>query len=306
MTAPCNPLTPDAQKALVEVPEVNPFAFQWILANNRRDDDVGSNVTFVKAPRSLHQGLNGAVIHMGTERLAQNPPLGKWHHVSMDVAGELMTDAGATPPATSDVQSIGNRSSLLKARITLDMGTGRQRDFDFDIGAGVEFDVACYAVSKIEVLIPDPRVAIPTDPPFQPTLPTQQLSTVLTSTIYFLLYGTHQRAPVTYTVPAIITGAPGDMFIPRQPDAVALSFCVDSVAVLAGDFTVDFIYVAGGLPQATYVAPGAFTVVSQVSTPAGFSCVPQTLIPGNANAFRVRRFDGALSPRLSIIQVLNP
>lgn len=302
MSGLCNPLSPDAQKVLVRVPLVSPYAFQWILANNPRDD-IGDNVIFVHEPRAVDLGLNGAVIHTGTERLAQNPPLGKWHHVQIDVPGELATAADTEPPEPPEVQSTGNRSTLLKARITLDLGTARQRQFDFDIGAGVEFDVACYAVSRVEVLIPDPRVAIDNAPPPEGQAGPFQLSTVLTTTIYWQLYGRSPIQPLTYTVPAV--AAEGTLFVPRQPTAVAITGGIDAVAAAAGEVVVDFLYVPDGFRQAQYSAPASFFVLDQVAIPAGSSRFPRTVIPGNANAFRVR-FEGGAATQASLIQVLSP
>ena len=289
----CNPLTPDAYKYLVRIPLVSAFAFQWILANQGRLD-LGDSVDYIKALVAT-RGANGAVIHAGTERLGQNAPFGKWHHISIEVDGELLYDATTDPRLeASEVQSTGNRSSLLKARITLDLGNGRQRDFDFDIGAGVEFDVACYAVSKLEVLIPDPRVAVPNDPPpVPPPAVALQSATVLTSTIYLATQQSHVAQPLTYTVPLIIANDPGAAFVPRVPDSVEVTGGTDEFIATAGGAIIDFLYRPGGLRQVEYAtsprAPASFFVLDQIALPAASTRFPRVLIPGNANAFRVRR-----------------
>jgi hypothetical protein len=301
----CNPLSPDAQKVLVRVPLVNPGAFRWILANDPRDE-IADEVSFLHAPTTTRGG-NGALIHSGTERLAQNPPLGKYHYVSIEVDGEIAYDIGEAPvfePLLQPpvVQSTGNRSSLLKARITLDMGTGKQRKFDFDIGAGVEFSVAAYAISKIEVLIPDPRVSIPAEPSPEGDTGPFQLATVLTTTAYFTQQSARQKNPLTYTVPAALNVNLTEFFVPRVADSVA----IEAGAFEGTSIVVDFLYVPPGFREASYTAPASYYVLDSAQPPTATSRIPRTLIPGNANAMRVRRTGGpAGSQVVNLIQVLN-
>ena len=300
----CNPLSPDAMKYIVRVPLVSAYAFEWIKANNPRDG-IGDSVDFVKS-LTTNRRNNGAIIHEGNERVAQNSPYGKWHHVSIEVDGELMLDAAAALPEPPQIQSLGNLSSILKARITLDLGNARVRTFDFDIGAGVEFEVAAYNVQEIEVLIPDPRVNIPFEPPVGGSDPgPQQLATVLTSTVYFTTYSGRQHNPLVYTTPVVLTVNDAVWFVPRVSDSIELSGGVDDIAVAAGDVIVDFIYVPRQLRAVTPTAPPAFFILDQIALEAGSSRFPRVLIPGNANAFRVRRAFGTPSTTVNLIQVLN-
>jgi hypothetical protein len=307
----CDPLNPDAYKVIVRVPIVSPYAFQWILANDRRLM-LGDSVDYVSTPQTIKQTLNGAQISLGNDHVNANQPYGKVQHVSIAVDGELADPIGSPLREPPEVGAIGSRSSLLKARITLGMGTARRRWFDFDIGAGVEFDVKAYKIKNIEVLIPDPRVEIPTlaDAP-QPTPPATaftegQLSTVLTTTTYFTTHSTGQHNPLTYTTPIILNGAFSEAFVPRVADSVEVTGASSDDGLGAGlGLFYDFLYVPDGIRLATYTAPPSYAVLDSMRLPTGFTTFPRQLIPGNANAFRVRRTPGSPNFMTNLIQVLN-
>ncbi len=305
---PCNPLTPDARKVIVRSPLVtSPYTFRWIRPNEQTEGSIGS-VDYVKVPGPQANRLNGATIHDGTERIAQNPPMGKWHHISISVDGEIMIDAELPPPNPPQVVApAGNLSSLLKARITLAMGTGRMRTFDFDIGAGVEFAVACYAVNVLEVLIPDPTLSVPNAPAAQGSPPVAfQLASVITPTIYFTVVGHKERHPLTYTVPTVLSADPNDeFFIPRVADSIEIEVGVDETQAGADGLIVDFLYVNPVLPVATYTPPASFFVLDSVGLAGSSRRIPRTLIPGNANAFRLRRTFATDETVVGLIQVLN-
>ncbi len=295
----CNPLSPDAYKYIVRVPLVSVYAFQWVLAN-QPDDGNGSSVDYVKSQRTTRRN-NGAVIHEGTERLAQNTPMGKWHHVSIEVAGELMTDVDTEVLEPPLVQSTGNKSSLLKGRITLDMGNARIRKFDFDIGAGVEFDVVCYSVQKIEVLIPNPLVEIPAEPEAGGTITgPQQTATVLTTTVYMTHGSCCSQQPLSHTTPLFLVSAGDDTwFVPRTADSIEIA-----AGTTSDDIVIDFIYVPTGFRDASQVAPTGFFILDNILPgllmPTRVAQVP---IPGNANAYRVR-LTGATT-FVNLVQILN-
>ena len=306
---PCNPLTPDARKVIVRSPLVtSPYTFRWIRPNEQAEGNIGT-VDYVKVPGPQAQRLNGAVIHDGTPRIGQNPPMGKWHHVSIAVNGELLIDAELPPPNSPDVVApAGNLSSLLKARIRLAMGTGRERTFDFDIGAGVEFDVACYAVNLLEVLIPDPTLEVPNAPIAQGSPPAAfQLASVITPTIYF----TPQlpegfRQPLTYTVPTVLSADPNDnFFIPRVAGAIEIEVGVNDTQAAVDGLIVDFLYVPPVVPVATFVAPASFFLLDSVGLAASSRRIPRILIPDTANAFRLRRTFADDDTIVNFIQVLN-
>ena len=302
----CNPLTPDSREVIVRSPLVtSPYTFRWIRPNERTEGDLGT-VDYVKTPGTVTQRLNGATIHDGTNRVGQNPPLGKWHHVSIAVNGEIMIDAELPrPEAPAVVAPAGNLSSLLKARIRLAMGTSRERTFDFDIGAGVEFDVACYAVQVLEVLIPDPNLVVAGAPVAQGSPPAAfQLASVLTPTIYFTsLRPEGFRQPLTYTVPTVIPGA-ADFFIPRVAGAIQIEVGVDDILAAVDGLVVDFLYVPPVLPVATFTAPTSFFLLDSVGLAASSRRIPRILIPDTANAFRLRRTGGD-ETIVNFIQVLN-
>lgn len=306
---PCNPLNPDAMKVIVRSPIASPYAYRWILANDRRLA-LGDSVDFVAEPQTIAQTLNGAQIATGTDHVTANQPYGKVHHVSIAVDGELLDPIGSEIRQPPEVSALGNRSSLLKARITLGMGNARIRKFDFDIGAGVEFDVKAYKIKNIEVLIPDPRVPILNAellvPP--PSQPEGQLSTLLTTTTYFTTIATGQHNPLTYTVPLILAGEEqASWMVPRVADSVAVTGGVNAFDDAAsGGVIVDFIYVTGGLREVVFGPPFPnFSILDQVALPAGSSRLPHTLIPGNANAFLVRRTFETASTLVNVVQVLN-
>lgn len=306
MSSPCNPLSPDAYKWWLTLPLVSPYAFRWIPANDPRVQPASGDLFFVKEASPSATSGNGAIIHFGDQRLGQNTPFGKWHHVSITVNGELAVPVADAPPEPPEIQSTGNFASLLKARITLGMGAARVREFEFDIGAGVEFDVAAYSVNKIELLVPDPRVVIPGEPPPVGDDPGPlQLGTVLTPTVYFTTQSGRQHNPLTYTVPVVLSAAAPGWIIPRVRDSVFISAGTDEFQDLAGGAFLDFLYVPGGLREATFGPFPPFFVLDTIALPAGSTRFPQTIIPGNANAFAVRRAFESADTVINVVQILN-
>lgn len=313
----CNPLSPDIRKVRVRSGLASPYTFRWVLPAialpttpptppiGAVDFLSGANVTANRV-----QGAHGATIHDGNARIAQNPPLGKWQHVTFEVDGELMTPLEDPPLLASAIQGHGNRATLLKARIHLGLGTGRVRSFDCDIGAGVEFDVAAYQINGIEVLIPDP--SDDATPPITPTPVGQtpldrKIETVITVGAYFTA-GSPQgfRQPLTYTVPVVLAAnMQQNFFVPRVAGALEIEAMADEQQAAADGLIIDFIYVLDQLAEATFTAPPTFFVLSSVSTPGGSHQIPRTLIPDQCNAFRIRRTFAGNDTGASFIQVLN-
>jgi len=309
----CNPLSPDSYLYLVRVPLVSPYAFRWVL-QEPRTPELGS-LTFVKdsSPSAPHSG-NASILHMGDERVAQNSPFGKWQHISMSVDGEVAHPVDESVLSPSAIRTRGSRSSLLKARLTLAMGTSRVRYIDFDVSAGVEFDVAAYSVQKIEVLVPDPRVDIPNEPdPIGDDPGPLQLETLLRSSVYFTLGSARQHNPLTYTVPVILAGeAQASWLIPRVADSVDVTGGIDAIAADGATVMLDFVYVPdwatapNGVAEVLFGPPfPPFFVLDTVVVPTGSSRFPRTTIPGNANAFLVRRTIESDDTYVSVVQILN-
>lgn len=308
--AACPPPCPlqNAFKYLVYAPSANPFAYRWIPAMERAFDLIGQ-VSYVDAPRSI-MGSTGAQIHPGDNMTTVDQSAtscGIWHHISISVPGEVATPVGQEQPQAPEVQSTGNFSSMLKARIVLDLGNARQRTFDFDIGAGVEFDVKAYWVNEIKVLIPDPN-----DPP--PSLPDvivedpHQLATVLTTAVYAASVPQGYKMPLTYSQLFLL--APGDaaeVFMPVMPDAREVAFYTSESQVAAGGALLEFIYLFENLREPVFntFAPSDFVRVGSVVLPAGASNTDRVLIPGQANAMRITRTFGSDNTAVNVVQVLN-
>lgn len=303
----CNPLSPDSMKYLVRVPLISPYAFRWILPNTPQDGDIGS-VDYVKQITPATR-KNGAVIHEGNERVAQNSPFGKWQTIGIEVDGELMVAASNPEPDLTLVQSTGNRSSLLKARATLDLGNARTRSFDFDIAAGVGFAVPAYSVQKLEVLVPDPRVEIPfeRDPVGVDPGPLQS-ATVLTTSAYFTAQQPNTRSILTYTTPIFITAADATWFVPRAQESVEIQLALNTFTVGTSIVLLDFLYVPEGIREATQVAPTTFFLLDQLTLDVlgGPSRSMKVAIPGNANAYRLTRSVVTPFTFVNVIEFLEP
>lgn len=302
----CSPLSPDAYVYLVRLPLASPYATEWIVANDPRLG-LGDDVVYVDQPGTPKLSGNGGVIHFGDQGLAQNPPMGKFHYVSLAVGGELMLPVDEAPPNAATVRSAGGRSSILKCRATLGLGNARVDAFDFDIGAGTEFTIAAYAINKLEVLVPDPRVDIPDAlPPVGDDPGPLQLATVLTATVYQTQQSPiGQHSPLTYGVPVILSANNTQAFVPRVPKSQQITAIVDEIDAAAAGVTVEFIAVPGGLLATSYVAPPTYFVVGQATLRPSESVIPQTMIPPTANAYRVTRTFGTDETLVNLIQILN-
>lgn len=299
--------SPDCEVRVARVPLVSPYAFQWIPVN---DPSIPESGSLERATQIANQPriCNTSEIHEGDVGFAQNVPMGKWHHISIEVDGELAFPADDLAPIDAcNVPVFGMRSSMLKARVKLRMAAGCTRFFDFDIDAGVEFDVAAYSVDGITLLIPDPRVEIPNElPPVGVDPGPLQLVSKFTSTVYFTPKDPQGYAePLTYTVPFVL-GVGQEMFVPRTADAQFVRAVVDGSFGGLGSIAVDFIHVPGELQQATYVAPPTFFPgLGTLTIGPAETVSEQPQIPGMVNAFRIRRTDEAPLIAGSLIQILN-
>ena len=304
-------LTPDARMNRVRSGRASPYTFRWVLANQRGQGvaTVGA-VDWVSGRAQSFIGADGARIHDGTSRLAQNTPIGKWHHVSVEVDAEVFTPLDEAPLNPTQIRQQGNRSSLLKARIEVALGTARIRTFDFDIGSGVDLDVAAHAINWIEVLVPDPAedARPPSDPqPVGAALGERKIESVLTTTAYFTTGSPAQRQPLTYTVPVYLSNGNQEtiMYLPRVSASIEVELVTDEQQAAADGIIVDFIYVPNVLPAATYIQPSSYFILSSVGLPRNSHRIPRTSIPDGCNAFRVSRLFGSDDTSSSLIQILN-
>ena len=299
MTLTRHPPLPSAFDYLIVAPEANPFLLIWNPPGNRlgRNQVVGSGFSPVNRLGSI-TGSGGYSMHPGDQ--TENPqPVGVWHHVSVEPREALL------PPGTSPigidmpaVESLGNRSSMLKARIKLQMGNTRSRDFDFDIGAGVEFDVCCYAVHGIDALVPDPAFGgiTPEDVPN----PRLTLATILTTAVYCGASKNHTKHPLTYTQ-SFVVGENG-FTMPVMPAAREVIFMLDSSAAAPVDIDMIYMFTNPILPT-NVVAPIPFVQIASVTIPTGSSTSPIVPIPGNVNAFTISGTDG--TSIITVVQILN-
>ncbi len=308
----CFPLSApliSALDVLVVAPVANPFLLDWVPPGQRPQGPIvpGSGYHDVVSPRVGILQQRGYALHPGDQ--TNNPqPVGTKHHISIEPRetypplGTTLTQEGGID--ASVVESLGNRSSILKARIKLEMGNSRQRDFDFDIGAGVEFSVTCYAVLGIDVLIPNPAGpgGVPED--LGPSL--TALASIFTTAVYCSpTHGTH-RAPLTYTQSFALEGGGEGIdaaVMPVMPAARAVQlFMQDAVSAsgveLIFGFTPTFpIVPALGAPTFPVVPVGSAAI------PAGQSNTSIVLIPGDANVMMIRGAAGSVTG--TIVQTLN-
>jgi len=296
-----------AISVLVVAPVANPFLLDWVPPGYRRQGPIvpGSGYHDVVAPQIGILQQRGYSLHSGDQ--TNNPqPVGVWHHVSISALesypplGTTLTQEGGIDAGA--VEALGNSASILKARIRLMMGNSRERSFDFDIGAGVEFDVRAYAVLGIDVLIPNPAGpgGVPED--LLPNL--TALATIITTAVYCSASNSTHRVPLTYTQSFGLSGEGADVAaMPVMAAAREAQLLFESEAAAAGtELVFGFTPTNPILP--TELAPTfPFIEVGSVAVPAGQAGTPLTLIPGSANVLIIRGASGSITA--SIVQTLN-
>lgn len=295
-------LLSDAYSHFVLAPSANPYAYRWIpVATPIRDSRAGIGfISYVDSPRSIARQV-GAAIHPGNnpedERVRIEPGV---HHVSISPLELAVPASEVNDSLPTRVKSEGNTASMLKGRITLALTNSRQRVFDFDIGAGVEFNVWAQSVQKIEVLIPDPEFP----PVVDGLIPEDmQLATVLTTAVFRCQLPV-ARMPLTYSIALTLVAEPA--IVPVVAAARDVAIYTDESDVEAGGVIVEFLYVFGGIPEVVY-GPIAepVAVLGTLVLPADATHIPATLIPGQTNAFRITRTLGSDETVVNVVQVLN-
>lgn len=291
-----SPPMPSAFDVVVVAPLANPFLLTWRPPGPRRNQPVvvGSGYSQVKSPTSMPM-QTGYSMHSGDQ--TPNPqPVGVWHHVSIS-ARETLHPVGTTIEGLNliGLPDIGIPSSMLKARIRLALGNGRERSFDFDVGAGVEFKVRAYGVYGIDALVPDPEGggAIPEDVEANP----RALATFLTTAVYCGVSNSHEKNPLTYSQAFELED--NSAFMPVVAGARQVQVFSDQ----EGPITIEFLYAFGNPLSPSYTIPTDSAIISYFQIPAGETNSPIVFIPGNANAIAVRTAPG--TTRLNIVQILN-
>lgn len=310
-------LARDARKARVVSGAAVPSIFRWVQPNvplptSPPTPGIGSVDWVSGTIGNQIQRLNGAVIHDGTTRLIAREALaGRWQHVSVSVNGELWTPLADEPLTASRIQQAGQLASALKMRMQIAMGDARPRAIECDVGAGFQADICCYGFNSIEVLVPDPSEDARPDPapsPVGDTLPDLKIESVITVAAYCTA-GVPQgfRQPLIWSCPVYLDGNQTEFFVPRQRGAIEIEAVTMDQQAAADGLLVEFLSVPGAdlLPFATYTAPPSYFVVGAIGVPGGQHRIPRTLIPADANAFRVTESVGDDDTIANLIQVLE-
>jgi hypothetical protein len=281
----------------------NPFALRWVPVNTLIDGvpvgeifALGRTTPIPNAASVIHPGDGG---HL---------PAGDgyvWHHISIGIDGEAIFPANAVPPNPERfADNNGNQSTLLKARIKLSMGNSRTRQFDIDIGAGVEIDVLARSVVSIEALVPDPT-SIPAAVPAELAPPGFTFAVALVATV---TCGAccRDKMPATYSQPfffGLRTETAAVMPIVR--DAREIELFAGALSVVAGTPSVQgiFAYVLSSPVEPSFVLPTTFVNMGEIVSGPGFTQTPRQIIPGNANAIIVS--SGTSGGLVNVVQILN-
>lgn len=286
----------------------NPFALRWVPPNTIITVDgvpaqagqifpLGRTLPLPSAEGFIHPGDGGRKA-AGTSS--------DWHHISIGVTGEAIF-AGAPPANASVVASQGNRSTMLKARVTLSMGNSRTRTFDIDIGAGVEMDVRCRGVVSIEALVPDPTSL--DDVPFPAALgegvSAFTFAASVVATVYCGCCPQGYKMPVTYSQPFFVVGGALGATMPIVSDAREVEiFASDPGADPAPAVTAQFAYVPAPV-EAANTLPIDFAPMGTVVSPPGETSTRRVVIPGNANALLLARGSESDGTTINVVQLLN-
>lgn len=281
----------------------NPFALRWVPALTRIGGEQAGTLT--PLGRTIPAQAATSAIHPGDGGL-RSSPAGPWHHISIAVVGEVIFPTGAPPPSVDTVaqSSAANRSTSLKARITLSMGTSRTRVFDIDIGAGVELDVRCRAVVSIEVLVPDPTsIPISPEPLGEGGLGFRNACALVT-TVTCGVAPQGYRNPVTYTQSFLILGTDGsNALMPRMRDAIEIEIFGSSIGDFAGA-QGQFVYVPSSPIDPVYDFMETPAEIGIINSDLGGGSTGRHVIPGSANAILLANATGG-NATVTAVQILN-
>lgn len=289
----------------------NPFALNWVPPNMIIGGTPAGEV--FPLGRTIPLPNLSSVIHPGNGG-ATTIDNSHWHHISIGVDGEFIFPFDAQPDNVDRIaQSNGNRSTLLKARVTLAMGNSRTRFFDIDIGAGVEIDVKCRAVAAVEALVPDPT-SIPTIVPegFEAPPGGSQFAVAVTTTVTTCSAPKVHRACAKYSQAFFIdptaTPTQANGLMPIFPDAQEIQLFASDVIAAAGSVTGQFFYLLDQLvPSYITMAPPPppAAPMGDIVSAAGQANTIVDMIPGNANAIVVSRGAATDNTTINVVQILN-
>lgn len=290
----------------------DPFALRWIPVLDFITDPItGLQVQvgeiFPLGRTTPTPGVASA-IHPG-DGGARTADVHHWHHISIGVKGEAIYPV-EDPPANIDreAESHGNRSTLLKARVILMMGNSRTRQFDIDVGSGVEIDVKCRAVVGVIALVPDPT-SIPPGEPSDLTDPIREFAVALVATVSTCEAAKSHRVQAKYTQSFFIdpTATPPQTtaVMPIMPDAQEIEIYSDDVIAGAGSVVGQFIYGLENRIDASYTPPTASVPLGLLQSLPAQGHVPVATIPGDANAILLTRGAADDNSIITVVQILN-
>lgn len=276
----------------------NPYATNWIPATIEQVWALGKTTPLPNVGAILHGGDGGR----------RTDDIERWHHISISVQGEVIWRTELGRPANVDrvATSIGTPSTMLKARITLNLGNSRNREFDCDIGAGVELDVKCRSVVSVIPLVPDPDSLPETFP--ENLQPGFEFAVAVTTCVTCGTAPQGYRCPVTFTQPFFFVGTQIVGFMPVMPEAQEVQvFCIrDDPA--GGTVSVGFMTVLpAGQPvpvRTAYGPPGNFVIQSAVRSGPNLSATDRVVIPDTCNALLIGS-DSAETNSMDVVQILD-
>jgi hypothetical protein len=293
----------DAFEYQVVGPFANPFALNWVEIPQL----AGAQI-LTATPGQLP--TRGQGLHPGDSTSNPEALHGLFHHISIEPLGEVFFVRGTPVPPASLVVGSGNAATTTKARVHLLMGNARERSFDLDIGAGVEFAVKADRVLDVVPLVPDDSGT--------GALSADSFTAVILTTIYCGQYPTPCCMRQRYTqVFDFSVRAVNSAVMPVMPAARDAELLVDTATLGPGQATMQFIYAfapevdattdpatftqppitaAYGTPTYPFVVIGSATIVQGESSTA---IVP---IPNGANAIIVSNSSGGIA---SLVQYLN-
>jgi len=276
----------------------NPFALRWIpvgtIFGGTQVGEIvalGRTVPLPNAANTLHPGDSGKI----------TGDIQHWHHISISVQGESIFPDAEIPPRPEGIVGNGHHSTLAKARITLNLDNSRTRQFDVDIGAGVEIDVKCRSVEMIQALVPDPTpiVSIPAVLPEDLGTPSTFFA-IITTCVTTCECPQGYKMPAKYSQAFFLAGGDAIQWtMPVMPAAHEVE--VSTAAPLVGQAFGTFLYVLNRGLDPSIGIPTPAVPVGGFATPVGIGHTPRIIIPGNANAINVT---GPAGP-LSVVQLLN-
>jgi hypothetical protein len=292
----------DAFEFQVVGPFANPFALNWLEIPQL----AGAQI-LTATPGQLP--TRGQGLHPGDSTSNPEALHGLFHHISIEPLGEVFFLRGTPVPPASLVVGSGNAATTTKARVHLLMGNARERSFDLDIGAGVEFAVKADRVLDVVPLVPD-------DTTGGRTVSVDSFTAVIVTTIYCSQYPTpccmRQRYTQVFDFSSVNTAV-----MPVMPAARDAELLVDAATVGPGQATIQFIYMIAPEVDATtdpptftqppitasYGAPASpFVVIGSATILQGESNTAIVPIPNGANAIIVSNSGGGFA---SLVQYLN-